>query len=92
MYHLRTATYSVQFEIVTGPLPPLEACDALIATREIIMNCAAKYGMRATLAPRLYNNNCSYSVVSGAKYLKQLTRLKISFRWKRSTHTHLFKI
>ncbi|KAI5117124.1 hypothetical protein M0805_007971 [Coniferiporia weirii] len=56
MYHAEAAPG--QFEIVTGPLPPLEACDALIATREIIMNFAAKHGMRATLAPRVFSNSC----------------------------------
>ncbi|KAH8116223.1 glutamine synthetase/guanido kinase [Phellopilus nigrolimitatus] len=56
MYHAEAAPG--QFEIVTGPLPPLEACDTLIATREIIMNVAAKHGMRATLAPRVYSNSC----------------------------------
>ncbi|KAJ3775713.1 hypothetical protein FB446DRAFT_724347 [Lentinula raphanica] len=41
-----------QYEMVTGPLPPLEACDALIYTREIITNVAAKHGVHATFAPR----------------------------------------
>lgn len=43
-----------QYEFVTGPLPPLEAVDALIATRETITNIASKYGLRATLAPRIF--------------------------------------
>jgi len=41
-----------QYEVVTGPLPPLEAADALIHTREIIYQTASKYGLRATFAPR----------------------------------------
>ncbi|KAL5483506.1 hypothetical protein ACEPAI_8738 [Sanghuangporus weigelae] len=56
MYHAEAAPG--QYEIVTGPLPPLEACDALITTREIIMNVSSKHGMRATLAPRVYDNSC----------------------------------
>ncbi|EJD07922.1 glutamine synthetase/guanido kinase [Fomitiporia mediterranea MF3/22] len=56
MYHAEAAPG--QYEFVTGPLPPLEACDALATTREIILNIAAKHGMRATLAPRVYSNSC----------------------------------
>ncbi|VDC04473.1 unnamed protein product [Peniophora sp. CBMAI 1063] len=50
-----------QYECVAGPLPPLEAADAVILTRETIYNTAAKYGLRATLAPRLYADNCGSS-------------------------------
>ncbi|KAI6021236.1 hypothetical protein EDC04DRAFT_2733082 [Pisolithus marmoratus] len=42
-----------QYEVVTGPLPPLEAADVLIHTRETIYNIAHKHGLRATLAPHL---------------------------------------
>lgn len=45
-----------QYEVVTGPLPPLEAADVLIHTRETIYNIAHKHGLRATLAPRLRKN------------------------------------
>jgi glutamine synthetase len=48
-----------QFEVVTGPLPPLEAADALIFTRETIANIANKYGLHATLAPRVFDNSCN---------------------------------
>ncbi|CAE6355705.1 unnamed protein product, partial [Rhizoctonia solani] len=54
MYHAESARG--QYEVVTGPLPPLQAADALVATREIIYNVARKYGYRATLSPRLYSN------------------------------------
>jgi len=47
-----------QYEVITGPLPPLEAADALIHTRETIANIASKHGLRATLAPRVYLDNC----------------------------------
>ncbi|KAF8525584.1 hypothetical protein BU17DRAFT_83867 [Hysterangium stoloniferum] len=49
-YHAEAARG--QYEVVTGPLPPLEAVDALIATRQIISNVAQKYGMRMTLTPK----------------------------------------
>lgn len=38
---------------MTGPLPPLEAVDALVHTREIIYNTAALYSLRATFVPRI---------------------------------------
>jgi glutamine synthetase len=56
MYHSEAAPG--QYEVVTGPLPPLEAADALIHTRETIVNVANKYGFRATLAPRVFLSNC----------------------------------
>ena len=52
MYHSEVAPG--QYEIVTGPLPPLQAADALIHTRETIYNTASKHGLRATLAPRVF--------------------------------------
>jgi hypothetical protein len=48
----------IQYEIVTGPLPPLEAADALVVTREVILNVADRHGLRATFAPRVFPNNC----------------------------------
>jgi glutamine synthetase len=56
MYHAEAAPG--QYEVITGPLPPLEAADALIHTRETIANIASKHGLRATLAPRVYLDNC----------------------------------
>ncbi|KAJ7106496.1 hypothetical protein C8R43DRAFT_1140527 [Mycena crocata] len=41
-----------QYEVVTGPMGPLEAADALVYTREIIVQIAAKHGLHATFAPR----------------------------------------
>ncbi|KAH8998170.1 glutamine synthetase/guanido kinase [Lactarius akahatsu] len=52
MYHSKAAPG--QYEVVTGPLPPLEATDAVAFTRETIVNIAAKHGLRATFAPRVY--------------------------------------
>ncbi|KAG6330159.1 hypothetical protein ID866_8931 [Astraeus odoratus] len=42
-----------QYEVVIGPLRPLEAADVLVHTRETIYNIANKHGLRATFAPRL---------------------------------------
>jgi len=56
MYHSEAAPG--QYEVVTGPLPPLEAADALVHTRETIVNMASKHGFRATFAPRLQLDNC----------------------------------
>ena len=47
-----------QYEFVTGPLPPLEAADSLLATREIISATAMKYSLRATIIPKPYTNHC----------------------------------
>ncbi|GBE83430.1 glutamine synthetase/guanido kinase [Sparassis latifolia] len=56
MYHAEAAPG--QYEVVTGPLAPLEAADAVVFTRETIYNVAAKHGLRATFAPRLHSDNC----------------------------------
>ena len=56
MYHSEGAPG--QYEFVTGPLEPLEACDALVRTREIILNVCAKHGLKATMTPRIYTDNC----------------------------------
>ncbi|KAH9947838.1 FLU1-II [Amylocystis lapponica] len=56
MYHAESAPG--QYEVVTGPLPPLEAADAVVFTRETIYNVAAKHGLRATFAPRLHADDC----------------------------------
>ncbi|KAF8841116.1 glutamine synthetase/guanido kinase [Paxillus ammoniavirescens] len=60
MYHSEAAPG--QYEVITGPLSPLEAADALVQTRETIFNIASKHGLRATLAPRL----SLYNGASGA--------------------------
>lgn len=56
LYHAEAAPG--QFEIVTEPLSPLEAADALIFTRETIKNVAHKHNLHATLAPRVFSNSC----------------------------------
>ena len=43
-----------QYEIVTGPLPPLEAVDTLLATRDTIYAVAERHGLKATFIPKPY--------------------------------------
>ncbi|KAK4691745.1 glutamine synthetase, partial [Lecanoromycetidae sp. Uapishka_2] len=47
-----------QYEFIFGPLPPLQAVDALLAAREIIIITAANAGMRATLIPKPKPETC----------------------------------
>ncbi|KAJ6608493.1 glutamine synthetase [Mycena sp. CBHHK59/15] len=56
MYHVEAAPG--QYEIMTGPLPPLQAADSLVHTRETIYNIASKHGLRATLAPPIHEYSC----------------------------------
>ncbi|TFK86124.1 FLU1-II [Polyporus arcularius HHB13444] len=55
-YHAEAAPG--QYEVVTGPLPPLEAADAIVFTRETIYNIANKHGLKATFSPRLHADSC----------------------------------
>ncbi|GAW17389.1 hypothetical protein ANO14919_068460 [Xylariales sp. No.14919] len=41
-----------QYEIVLPPQTPLEACDILLHTRQIVESAAARHGFRVTLHPR----------------------------------------
>ncbi|KAJ7678496.1 hypothetical protein B0H17DRAFT_1161305 [Mycena rosella] len=59
MFHAEAAPG--QYEVVTGPLSPMEAADALIFTREIIVQTAAKHGLHATFAPRPFANSTGSS-------------------------------
>ena len=56
MYHAEAAPG--QYEVVTGPLSPLQAADALVYSRETIYNIANKYKLRATFAPRVFGHSC----------------------------------
>ena len=62
MYHAEAGPG--QYEVVTGPMEPLEAADALVFTRETIYNVANKYGCKATFAPRVFENSCQYGFSS----------------------------
>ena len=59
MYHAESAPG--QYEVITGPLSPLQAADALVYSREVIYNIANKHKLRATFAPRVfgYSSPCS---------------------------------
>jgi len=57
MYHAEAAPG--QYEVVTGPLSPLQAADALVYSRELIYNIASKHKLRATFAPRVFGYSCS---------------------------------
>src|SRR6266849_6566198 len=74
-----------QYEIVTGPLPPLEAADAVVFTRETIINIEAKHGLHATFSPRVYSNNCNFSVFLPKVKLLNHARDRRYF----STYTHI---
>ncbi|KAJ7510416.1 hypothetical protein B0H11DRAFT_2216215 [Mycena galericulata] len=60
MYHPEAAPG--QYEVVTSPLKPLEAADALIHIREIITQISAKHGLHATFAPRPFMESAGSSV------------------------------
>ncbi|KAI0395772.1 glutamine synthetase [Xylariaceae sp. FL0594] len=46
-----------QYELVLPPLPPVESCDTLLYTRQVIESVAARYGYRATLHPRPFEDS-----------------------------------
>ncbi|KAF3318808.1 hypothetical protein TWF173_005220 [Orbilia oligospora] len=47
-----------QYEIALSPLPPMQAVDGLIYAREVIQCVCAKYGYRASLLPKPFDNEC----------------------------------
>ena len=59
MYHAEAAPG--QYEVVTGPLSPLQAADALVYSHEVIYNIANKHKLRATFAPKVFGNSCPSS-------------------------------
>ena len=48
-----------QYKIVTGPLQPLQAADALSFSRDVIRGTASGYQRRATFAPWIYEHQCT---------------------------------
>ncbi|KAF9650030.1 glutamine synthetase/guanido kinase [Thelephora ganbajun] len=56
MYHAEAAPG--QYEVVTGPLSPLQAADALVYSHEVIYNIASKHKLKATFAPRVFGYSC----------------------------------
>ena len=86
MYHSEAAPG--QYEVITGPLPPLQAVDALIHTRMTIFNVASKHGLRATLAPRVFMDSCTFN--PSFSYLDMDSMLPgFDFRWKCGPCTYL---
>jgi glutamine synthetase len=79
MYHAEAAPG--QYEIVTGPLPPLQAADAVVHTRETIYATATKYGLKATLAPRLFADNCALPHLPGLFPHARVLTVLSSYRW-----------
>ena len=61
MYHAEAGPG--QYEVITRPMEPLEAADALVFTRETIYNVANKHGCKATFAPRVFDNTCQYGLL-----------------------------
>ncbi|EOO03448.1 putative glutamine synthetase-like protein [Phaeoacremonium minimum UCRPA7] len=47
-----------QFELILPPLPPVEAVDTLLHTREVISGMAAAAGYRFTLHPKPFPHTC----------------------------------
>lgn len=47
-----------QYEIVLPPKPPMEACESLLHTRQIVEAIAARRGFRMTLHPKPFPFNC----------------------------------
>ncbi|KAK6358165.1 hypothetical protein TWF730_007518 [Orbilia blumenaviensis] len=47
-----------QYEIAVSKLPPMEAVDSLLHTREVIQWVCAKHGYRASLIPKPFDNEC----------------------------------
>ncbi|KIK60795.1 hypothetical protein GYMLUDRAFT_243963 [Collybiopsis luxurians FD-317 M1] len=46
-----------QYELVSGPLTPLDAADQVVFVHELVQNLAAKHGLHATFAPRPFMNS-----------------------------------
>ena len=48
-----------QYKIVTGPLQPMQAADALSFSRDVIRGTASGHQCRATFAPWIYEHQCA---------------------------------
>ncbi|KAF3937794.1 hypothetical protein ABW19_dt0205567 [Dactylella cylindrospora] len=47
-----------QYELILSTLPPMQAVDSLIHTREVIQYVCAKYGYKASLLPKPFDMEC----------------------------------
>ncbi|KAL0568953.1 hypothetical protein V5O48_013021 [Marasmius crinis-equi] len=50
-----------QYEVVSGPLSPVDAADQVIFVRELITNVASKHGLHATFSPRPFDGTAGSS-------------------------------
>jgi hypothetical protein len=62
----------------------MQAADALVITRETILNIANKHGLRATFAPRIFGDECEH-----LKPRNTNRQIHTWIRWKRVPCTHL---
>jgi glutamine synthetase len=67
-----------QYEIVTSPLDPLGAADALVHTRQTIINIAAQHGLRATFVPRVTVGTAAHLHISAHRTGEQKPRESLS--------------
>lgn len=51
-----TEGYRGQYEISTGPLPPMEAVDAYLSTSDAIKNVCARHHMYASMHPKIFDS------------------------------------
>ncbi len=59
--------------------------DAVVFTRETIVNIAAKYGLRATFTPRVYTDTCKY-----VSRLPDPIAELFDHRWNCSAYPHIY--
>ena len=74
-----------QYKIVTAPLQPLQAADALSFSRDAICGTAGGYQCRATFAPWIHEHQCAAYSLPG--FSRSLTCN--SLRWQWASHAHL---
>lgn len=71
-----------QYKIVTGPLQPLQAADALSFSRDVVRGTASVYQCRATFAPWVQEHQC----MSSSFNLSLRNVYTRSRRWQRASH------
>lgn len=57
-----------QYELILPPKPPMEACDTLLHTRQIIESVSARHGYRVTLHPKPFAMACGTAVSTPTHY------------------------
>jgi len=74
-----------QYKIVTGPLQPLQAADALSFSRDVIRGTASGYQRRATFAPWIHEHQCTAHPLAGSFG----TLTSSPRRWQWAPHSRL---